>query len=158
MNKEKIFPKTISSLCLYFEINNKKQYSDVQRLIKELYPSVDNLEVILFITGIEGIDTISEGYKVITKKDFSFFGKPRNELLKYLVSKNCQFLVSFNDKLSKKGKKIISLINAEIKLGMGNSNDIQLFNVVIKNKINDTDYIESFERAKPYFINFIGNI
>ncbi len=158
MNEEKIFPKTINSLCLYFEINNNKQYSDIQKLIKELRPSIDNLEIILFITDIEKIDNILEDYKVITKKDFTFFGKPRNNLLEYLSSKSCQFLISFSGKLSKKGKKIVSVINAKIKFGMENSNDIQIFNVILKNKTSNINYIEYYEKLNPYFINFVGNI
>ncbi len=102
------------------------------------------------------MDTISpvndDGVFLVTRNDFSIFGKEKKRLSKWLLNNDYELLISFDTTNDPFLNGIISKLLSHFKVGIYNRDNYRLFDLTIKQET------EAFDKQLELFIHYLEKL
>ncbi len=142
---------TGSKIVLFFDFSTKEE----QTLLTKQIPNLNiHLENNSLITICNMSDTFmpneNEGVVFFTLFDYNLLGIPKPRLKQWLASNEFDILISFVNNEDIFCNKLISSIKADFKAGMYNTNNVELFDLTLK---QESDEISKQLELFTYYLN-----
>ena len=138
-------------LGLFFCISSKEELDEIRILLNRLKNRYNKVTANVFVSSDETLDVISNtSIFLFNFRDFDLFGRKKGNLEERFKNDHYGLLISFTFEPDLFCRKLVSEINAGFKIGPGEEEGNDLYDMIIGNEKEKTNYTDYFDNVIHY--------
>ncbi len=127
-------------IALFYEIDSEGSFASIDPFIKQLQSDKKMLSVIAYYPQKRMPEDLAVPERVtcVSRKDFSLFVRPQNEVLRQFVNKDYDILIDLSSHKAFPMKMLAALAPAQYKVGSQHPDYVDIFDLILNVKDNCT--------------------